>query len=78
MYGLVLIIVAFLIRNLTFYAIGLGLFIDEFPPILVRGPGHRNEDWNGCEDYFSPWCFSGVLILIFVIYIFRNAISGLI
>lgn len=78
MYGIILIILAFLIRNLTVYAIGLGLFVDELPPILVKGPGYKTEQWRGCEDYYSPWCVAGVFILVFITYIFRNAIAGLV
>jgi len=72
MYGIVLIVFSFLTRSITTYAIGFGLFVDEVPLILIKGPGHREKYWRGIEDYFSPWCVSGVLILIFVAYIFRD------
>lgn len=78
MYGIILILVAFLMRNIAIYAIGLGWLVDELPPILVKGPGHKEEQWRGCEDYFSQWCVAGVLILIFLVFIFRNVISGLV
>lgn len=78
MFGVVLVIFAFLVDNLTVYAIGWGLFADEIPLILIKGPGHRDEHWQGCEDYYTPWCVSGVLILIFVTYLFRDVIAGLI
>ena len=78
MFGLVLTVLSFLIHNFTVYAIGLGLFVDEVPPILVKGPGHKSEYWNGCEDYYSPWCVAGVLIIIFLVYVFRSNIVGLI
>ena len=77
MYGLILIMSAFIFDNLTVYAIGLGLFVDELPLILVKGPGHREEHWRGCDDYYIPWCISSVLILIFIVYVFRSLIAGL-
>ena len=78
MYGLILILVAFFSHSLTIYAVGLGLFVDELPAILVKGPGHKEEQWNGCEAYYTPWCFAGVLILIFLTYLFRDFLTGLI
>ncbi len=78
MYGIGLIIIAVLIQDLTLYAIGFGLLMDELPLIVLKGPGHREQHWRGCEDYDTPWCVSGVLILIFIVYVFRNAIAGLI
>ena len=78
MYGIVMILVAFFSVNLTLFAVGFGLFIDELPPILVKGPGHKEEQWHGCDDYHSSWCVSGVLILVLVTFYFRDLISGLI
>ena len=78
MYGAVLITFSFLIHNLVVYAIGIGLLVDEIPLIFAKGPGHREEDWRGLQDYFSPWCIASVLMLVFIIYIFRNAIAALI
>ena len=78
MYGLILVLVAFFVHNLTIYAVGLGLFIDELPAILVKGPGHKEEQWNGCDAYNTPWCFAGVLIFIFLVYVFRGFLAGLI
>ncbi len=78
MYGVVFIVFAFLIDNITVYAVGLGLLTDEIPLILVKGPGHREEHWRGCEDYYSPWCVAGVLILILAAYIFRDVLAGLV
>ena len=78
MFGIVLITAAFLVDNLIIYAVGLGLLADELPLIVIKGPGHREEYWRGLEDYHSPWCYSGVLVLIFVAYVFRGAVAGLI
>lgn len=76
MYGIALIILAFLIKNLSIYAIGFGLLVDELPVALVKGPGHKEEQWRGCEDYHSKWSIAGVLILIFLVYLFRGTIAG--
>jgi|SRR3989344_4011209 len=78
MEGIVLVIIAFIFHDLTFFAMGFGWVIDELPVILAKGPGHKDEYWRGCEDYHTPWSVAGVLILIFITYIFRNTISGLI
>ena len=78
MYGIILIIISFFIQNLPMYALGLGLLIDELPPVLVKGPGHKSEYWRGCEDYYSPWCVAGVMVLILIVYFFRDSIAGLI
>lgn len=78
MFGVVLFIFAFLAHNLTIYAIGLGLIVDEIPVILVKGPGHKDEYWRGCEDYHTRWSFAGVLLIIFLIFIFRSVIANLI
>lgn len=77
MYGVVLIVLAFFNHNLTICAVGLGLLVDELPLILLKGPGHKEHFWRGMEDYYSPWCVSGVLIFIFLTYLFRDTISGL-
>ena len=76
--GIVLFVFAFLINNLTIYAIALGLIVDEIPVVLAKGPGHKDEYWRGCEDYHSRWSFAGVLILILLVFIFRNSIASLI
>lgn len=77
MYGIALLAFAFLIDNLTAYAIGWGLMVDEVPLILVKGAGHKDESWRGNEDYYTPWCVAGVLILMLITYLFRDAIAGL-
>jgi len=76
MYGVVLILVAFLTNNLIIFALGFGLIIDELPVILIKGPGHKDEHWRGMGDYSTKWSVAGVLILIFVVYLFRSAIAG--
>ena len=78
MLGIVLLVVAFLIHNLTIYAIALGLIADELPVIFAKGPGHKDEYWRGCEDYHTRWSFAGVLIIVLVVFILRNTITGLI
>lgn len=78
MFGLVLLISAFLIDNLTIYAIAFGLIVDEISVVLAKGPGHKDEYWRGCEDYHTRRSFAGVLILILLVFMFRNFIAGLI
>ncbi len=76
--GIALLIFAFLIHNLTLYAIALGLIVDETPVVLVKGPGNKDEYWRGCEDYHTSWSFAGVLIIVLFVFIFRNFLVGLI
>lgn len=78
MFGIVLLVSAFLIDNITMYAIALGLIVDEIPVILAKGPGHKDEYWRGCEYYHTRWSLAGVLILILLVFIFRGSIAGLI
>jgi len=72
MLGIVLAIIAALIRNEAAYAIGLGLIADELPPLLVKGPGYRDEQWRGCEDYFTAWTVAGVFLVTLIVYLMRN------
>lgn len=78
MYGIVLIVLSFFISNLTMFAIGLALLADELPLVIVKGPGHREESWRGCEDYYEPWVVLGVLVLLLLTYFFRDFIVQLI
>ena len=78
MYGLVLIVIAIIANNLTLYAAGFGLLIDEVTVIIAKGPGHKDEHWKGCEEYHTSWSVAGVLVLILLTFIFRDTISSLI
>ncbi|HEV7702153.1 MAG TPA: hypothetical protein VGO63_01770 [Candidatus Paceibacterota bacterium] len=78
MTGMVLIILSFLSNNLVIFAVGYAFIIDELPLIIARGPGHKEQYWKPGEDYWSRWCIVGVLILIFLTYVFRGVIAGLI
>lgn len=64
MYGLFLIPVGILLSNVAVYAVGVGLFIDEFGYLIIGGKTHE-------ENYSKT---SLILLIIFVIltYIFRN------
>jgi len=78
MYGVLFIVLGFVFKNITLYAIGFGWFVDELPIILAEGPAYKNEHWTGPYDYGSKWYFVGVLILVFLIYLLRYMISGII
>ena len=78
MYALVLIPLGLYTHSTTLYAFGMGLFIDELPVVLVKGFGYRDEQWRGCEDYFTAWCVAGVFIGICVVYLLRSYLSGFI
>ena len=41
MYGLLLILISIGAKNKNIFAIGLGLFIDEVPYLILRGKTHK-------------------------------------
>lgn len=67
MYGLVLIVFSVFFSNITFYAIGLGLFVDQLPLFVLW----RKWLW---EDYISRWCYVGIIFIAVLVYILRNYI----
>ena len=77
MYGIALAIIAVLIQNLTLYAIGFGLFIDEFLLVLIKGLGTKYEDWRESKDYYSKWSLLGALFFAVLVFLFREVISEL-
>ncbi|MDZ4229687.1 MAG: hypothetical protein U1C53_00965 [Candidatus Veblenbacteria bacterium] len=64
MYGAVLIILSLTTSNLTLYAIGLGLLVDELPQVVTGA-------WRW-EDYYSAKYGLGMVALIVVIYLLRD------
>ncbi len=76
MEGIILIILAFVIHDITLFALGSGLFIDEVPLILVKGPGRKDAEWNFGADYNESWCSTSVFVLVFVVYLLRNTLAG--
>ncbi len=75
MEGIVLLIISFVLHDLTLFAMGSGLFIDELPLILAKGPGHQEAQWNYGADYNESWCSTAVFGLIFIVYLLRNIIA---
>lgn len=69
MYGITLIILSFIFSNITMYAVGLGLFVDELSYILIGGKTHK--------DNYSTKSLLGTVIFILAIYLLRNQILGL-
>lgn len=69
MYGITLIILSFIFSNITMYAVGLGLFVDELSYILIGGENHK--------DNYSTKSLLGTVIFILAIYLLRNQILGL-
>ena len=78
MYAIFLVPLAFYIHNISIYAFGLGLLADELPLILTKGFGYKDEQWRGCDDYFTAWCVAGVFASVLVVYLFRDYLVGLI
>ncbi len=75
MWGIVLAVITFFIKNLTLYAIGLGLVADELAPLLIKGPGYRDEQWRGCEDYFTAWSVAGAFLVALIVFLVRNYLA---
>ncbi len=61
MYGLLLLPVAFYISSPALYAVGLGLFIDELPFLLLRGKTH--------QDNYSAKSLLGLFVCIALVYL---------
>lgn len=66
MYGTVLLIIGILITNLWCLAVGLGLFIDELPFLLIGGKTHA--------DNYSVKSLVGVTVLVIVVFFLRGYI----
>jgi len=64
MYGLILIPIGMLLTNITIYAVGLGLLINEFPYILLKGKNHK--------DNYSIKSLLGVLMLMIVVVLLKD------
>ena len=75
LYGIVGAIIGFFIKNTMIYAIGLGLIADELILVVVKGPGLKDKQWRGCEDYFTPWSVAAVFVITFVVYLTRNFLA---
>ncbi len=67
MYGIIVLAVGLVLKNLIVYSIGVGLIVDELPPLFFS----KKFSW---EEYESKKTFTGVLILLVLIYIFRSHI----
>ena len=59
MYGFVLMLASLLIKNITMFAIGLGLFVDELAYLLLRGKTHRH-------NYSFPSLLGTALFVLFI------------
>lgn len=64
MYGLAGIAIAFVVRLVIIYAIGLGLFIDELTYLTVSGKTH--------EDNYSFLSLTGTTVLIVLVFLLRR------
>jgi hypothetical protein len=62
MYGIVLIFISVAIHNVYLYAVGWGLFIDQFPLFFLR----RQWRWEDCytKNYFI--FLSALVLLVFI------------
>lgn len=78
LYGIVAVVIGFFMKSTLIYAIGLGLIADELILVITKGSGLKDEQWRGCEDYFTPWSVAAVFVITFFVFMFRNFLVGLI
>ncbi len=64
MYGIMAITVGLVLKSITIYAIGAGLFVDELAYLIIRGKTHA--------DNYSAKSLIGTLVFILLVYIFRE------
>lgn len=64
MVGIVLMPIGYLLINITIYAIGFGLFIDELTYILIKGKDHK--------DNYSIISLIGTAIFVILIYFLKE------
>ena len=64
MYGLALIPMGIVLSNITVYALGWGLFVDELGYLLIGGKTH--------QDNYSRASLFLVVIFIILTFIFRE------
>ena len=64
MYGLLLAPIGILLRNITIYAIGVGLVVDELGYLLIGGKTHK--------DNYSKSSVSILYIFVILIYLFKE------
>ena len=76
MFALVLVPLGLYIHSILLYTVGLGLLADELPVVLAKGFGYRDEQWRGCDDYFTDWCVAGVFIGICIVYLLRGYLTS--
>lgn len=69
MYGVALIILSLIYSNIAFFAIGLGLFVDELSYIIIGGKSHK--------DNYSTKSIVGTLLFVILVYIFQDQILTL-
>ena len=49
LFGIVLVLLGFFMKNTLVYAIGLGLIVDEIILVIAKGPGLSDEEWGGAR-----------------------------
>ncbi len=69
MYGIAILIAGYFMKSILIYSIGAGLIVDELPFVLYLPKGFS---WR---EYESKAMFTGVLILLVVIYFLRNHLA---
>jgi len=69
MYGIIVIALGLVFHRLAAFAVGFGLLIDKIPLALFP----KGASW---EEYESKKTFTGILILLVIIFIFRGNITA--
>ena len=68
MYGIVILVAGLIFKSLLAYSVGAGLIVDEIPLFLFP----KTASW---KEYESKTAFTGILLLLVVIYLFRNYLA---
>lgn len=67
MYGIVIGMIGIIFSNIILFGIGLGLFIDEVPYLIIGGKNHK--------DNYSAKSILGVLILVIIIFFSKSFLT---
>lgn len=59
MYGLLLMIIGALLKSTTIYAVGLALFLDEFPYLIHESGTHGDKEFNK-KTYWRKKILAGI------------------
>lgn len=72
MYGIILMLVSVAIKNVTLYAIGIGLLVDEFTFVFIVREKDNKASYS--KTNYSKTSLIGIVILILMVFLARKSI----